>query len=164
MSRLILLGPRGSGKSTLGRGLAERLGIDFIDLDTAIVDAAGRSIPELFEAEGEAGFRDRETTALREALQQDTVLATGGGVVVRPVNRDLLLQARCPRVLLLADVEVLHVRINGDNNRPALTDLSGIDEIRHLLAERMPWYEAVASDLLMTSDLEADIDKLMDLF
>lgn len=146
---LVLLGPRGSGKTTVGRELATLRGLPLIDLDAAIVAEAGRSIADIFADEGEAGFRRREADALRVACGQDCILATGGGVIVTPANVELLRSLACPRVLLIADAATLHARIVADAataaNRPALTSLGGVAEIEHLLSIRRPLYDAVAT-------------------
>ena len=87
MENLILIGMPGSGKTTVGRRLAERLGRPFVDTDEAIVEAAGLTIPEIFEREGEAGFRKRETAVLAKwGKESGLVIATGGGVVTRGEN------------------------------------------------------------------------------
>lgn len=84
---LVLIGMPGSGKTTVGAILSRRLGLPLLDTDELIVRAAGRSIPELFSAEGEAAFRDRETAAARQAAAAPgAVIATGGGIILRPEN------------------------------------------------------------------------------
>ncbi len=149
MPDLILLGPRGSGKTTVGRVVAERLGMAFVDLDEAIQHAAGRSIREIFADDGETGFRNQEAEALKLSLQNPGVLATGGGIVTVEENRRLLRDIECLRVLLLADPAILYARIAADvmsaTTRPALTEHPGLDEVRHLLALRLPWYREVAT-------------------
>ena len=93
MKNLILIGMPGSGKTTVGQLVANRLGRPFVDLDMPIAEAAGRPIPEIFSVEGEAGFRRRETEALAYfANQSGLVIATGGGIVTRPENEPLLRQ------------------------------------------------------------------------
>src|SRR2546421_373945 len=91
MSRIVLIGYRGTGKSTARRLLAARLGWHFLDADAELEARAGRTIADVFRAEGEPGFRDRESAVLAElVLVPDHVIATGGGVVLRPGNRELL--------------------------------------------------------------------------
>src|SRR6187402_168762 len=91
---IILVGPMGSGKSTLGRGLATRLGLAFVDVDARIEAGAGHDIPSIFASEGEAGFRERETLALAEALAgESAVIATGGGAVLAGANRTAMREA-----------------------------------------------------------------------
>src|SRR5437660_7906640 len=90
---LFLVGMPGSGKSTLGRLLAKRLGKAFYDADAELERRLGVSIPVIFELEGEAGFRDREQAIVAEfVVHANTVLATGGGAILRPVNREILKQ------------------------------------------------------------------------
>lgn len=168
-ARLILLGPRGSGKSTVGRLLAGRLGRPFVDLDDEIAMIAGRSITEIFAGEGEAGFRDREWAALFEAVAKPKlVLATGGGVVAREDNRQLLTATPSVRVFLTADPEALHERIIADarsgETRPALTGLSGIQEVRHLLHSRLLMYRAACTHEIDVTDLGADevVERVLD--
>ncbi|MFB6259776.1 MAG: shikimate kinase, partial [Thiohalorhabdaceae bacterium] len=92
---IFLVGPMGSGKSTVGRALAARLGTNLVDLDELVAAGAGLSIPEIFEAEGEAGFRDREQAALADIadLRGPLVVATGGGAVLREANRRRMAEA-----------------------------------------------------------------------
>src|SRR5262245_54311263 len=93
-SRILLVGYRGTGKTTVGRLLAAALGWDFFDADDQIEAAAGRTVADSFAAEGEPGFRDREAAALAElCLGANRVIATGGGAVLRPANRELLRRA-----------------------------------------------------------------------
>ena len=80
---IALVGYRGTGKTSVGRQVAARLGRQFIDLDAVVVQNAGRTIAEIFAAEGEAAFRDREQAAVRDAMQRNDVVATGGGVRMR---------------------------------------------------------------------------------
>ena len=147
--RLILLGPRGSGKTTLGRLVADGWGVPLIDLDAEVVRIAGRSIAAIFADTGEASFRDLESAALADAVTRDAVIATGGGVVLREANRRLLLACDCSRVFLHADAATLWQRIAADPataaTRPALTAHAGEDEVRHLLETRLPLYRAVAT-------------------
>lgn len=161
LDRLILLGPRGSGKSTVGRHLAQRLGRPFVDLDDQIALQAGRSISEIFAAEGEAGFRDREWAALFEAVAKPKlVLATGGGVVVREDCRELLSATPSVRVFLNAEPEALHERIEADahsaHNRPALTALPGVEEVRHLLHSRLLMYRAACTHEVDVTGLDPE--------
>jgi shikimate kinase len=146
---IILIGYRGSGKTTVGRLLAERLGYAFIDNDERITAAAGKSIKEIFEEGGEARFRDLETQAiLAIAGSENHVLSLGGGAILREENRRAIAGAGHKIVYLRADPAVLHHRIHADTataaNRPALTKLGGgIEEIRSVLAAREPIYRKV---------------------
>ena len=141
---LILIGPMGAGKSTLGRKLAARLGLEFVDSDAEIVARTGVDIPTIFEFEGEAGFRDRETAILRDLCTRGgIVLATGGGAVLRPENRELL--RSCGFVVYLrTPVEIQLRRTRKDRNRPLLQTADPRARLHSLMAERGPIYEALA--------------------
>ncbi len=147
-TRIILIGYRGSGKTTVGRLLAERLSWEFADADDLIESHAGCSIAAIFKAEGEPGFRDREAAALRELCARDRlVLATGGGAVLRPTNRELLRVAGFV-AWLITSPEVAWQRLQIDpataERRPNLTAIGGIDEVRTLIAAREPLYRELA--------------------
>ncbi len=148
MKRIIfLIGYRGSGKSTVGRVLADRLGWTFADADTVLEERFGQSIREIFAQEGEAGFRDKESAILKElCARRDVVIATGGGVVLRDENR-VQLRTHGYVVWLTADAATLWARIQADHTtaarRPALTT-GGIAEVEQLLAIREPLYRATA--------------------
>ena len=117
---LYLVGPMGVGKTTIGRLVAQRLGKRFIDLDEEIEHRSGASIPWIFDVEGEAGFRRRESELLREvSAGKDVVLSTGGGVVLSEENRALL-RATGFVVFLNASVEQLYQRTLKDKKRPLL--------------------------------------------
>jgi shikimate kinase len=152
---VFLIGYRGSGKSTIGRLLADRLWQTFLDSDELIVKQAGKSIKEIFASEGEPGFRDRESAVVRElAMLSDHVIALGGGAVLREENRNVLRKDGHKIIYLRCEAAELHRRIHADPqtaaNRPALTGLGGgIEEIERLLGEREPIYRAC-----MTAELD----------
>jgi len=149
--RIVLIGYRGSGKTTLGKHLAAQLQLPFVDTDHLVETKAAMSIPEIFQKEGEAGFRLRETIALREALLMgNAVIATGGGIVLRAENRLLLRKADWV-IYLTAPATVLSERIRGDQHRPALTTLSHEEEVLAMLKERIPLYEALADITIDTT-------------
>ena len=159
--RLILLGPRGSGKTTVGHLVAERLSVPFADVDDLVQRDAGMTIAAIFDREGEPGFRDREAAALRSAVEAGGVIATGGGVVVRRESRELLKSLACPRVLLTADAATLHARVAADaasrHTRPALTELQGVAEVEHLLREREALYREVATHVVDVTKATDDV-------
>ena len=147
--RVFLIGYRGTGKTTVGRLLADRLGWGFVDADDRIEATAGRSIAEIFAAEGEAGFRDREAAAVAELARLDRhVVSTGGGVILRPANRELLRAAGFV-AWLTADPDTIWTRLLTDPTtaarRPNLTASGGADEVRTLLAAREPLYRETAA-------------------
>lgn len=145
--RIFLIGYRGSGKSTVGRLLAAKLGWHFTDADDEIEARVGRTIAEIFAQEGESGFRRRETAIMIElANRQHSVIACGGGVILEAINRELLHRAgTC--IWLRCDVPTILDRIRSDEGstrRPALTDLPLESEVAQLLAEREPHYRSSA--------------------
>lgn len=151
--RIFLVGPMGAGKSTIGRLLAQRLGWAFVDLDSDIERRCGANIPWIFDVEGEDGFRARETSVLEElSLADQTVLATGGGAVLRAHNRSLL-KARGVVVFLKASVEQLVERTARDRNRPLLQVPDREQRIRDILNERLPLYNEVAHLVIETDGM-----------
>jgi cytidylate kinase len=142
----VLIGLMGSGKSTVGQLVSEKSGMEFIDLDGMIVSRAGMPISEIFDTEGEEGFRQRETETLREVMSAThAVIATGGGVVMRAENRRLLRELG--KVFWLdAPADVLLERIGDDESRPMLRGDDTMKRLEQLLAERREWY-ADASDI-----------------
>lgn len=150
-----LIGYRGTGKSTVGKLLAERLGLDFLDSDDVLTRAAGQSIAGIFEAVGESGFRDLEEQVVADLMhRKSAVIAWGGGVVLRKSNRDRLRDCDWT-IWLTAEPDAICRRINADSgsteNRPPLTDLQQDAEIRNKLAEREGLYREVA-DLTLSTD------------
>lgn len=150
-SPIFLVGPMGAGKSTVGRELAERLGVDFLDSDARVEADANASIPELFAKHGEAGFRDREEAALEELTRAGAlVLATGGGAVLRRANRQRLSE-RGVTIYLTATVATQLARTR-DSDRPLLKTGDPEERLRQLLAERDPLYRATAHHIVATDD------------
>ncbi len=141
----------GAGKSTIGRLLAKELRLPFRDSDKEIEQRTGANIPWIFDKEGEPGFRDREQAMIAELCALDgVVLATGGGVVMRPANRAALHQGG--RVIYLhASVEQQVGRTARDRNRPLLRTANPEQTLRELLAVRDPLYREIA-DLIVETD------------
>jgi len=146
---LALVGYRGTGKSTVGRLLADRLRRPFVDADDWIVERSGRTIRAIFEESGEPVFRDWEERVLREILVErpDAVVATGGGAVLREANRRLL-QSFGLVVWLRAEPDELARRLEADAQtreaRPSLTSAGTLREILDVLEVRTPLYRAVS--------------------
>jgi shikimate kinase len=149
----ILIGLMGSGKSSIGRRLAEHFGIGLIDLDDYIVEKAGRSIPDIFTEQGEEGFRDIESDTLREVVSQHAVIATGGGVILREENRALL-KCHPPVIWLKASPEFLARRIDGDSNRPLIAAGETLKKLQQLAKIRYPLYEQCADFTLPRGDMK----------
>jgi shikimate kinase len=155
---LYLVGYRGSGKTTLAKRLSQQLGLPWFDSDIEVEKAEGATIREIFDKHGETGFRDREVAAIERLSQQpSSIIALGGGAILRPKNRQTI-QRTGACVWLSAQPEELAKRIHGDvltaERRPALTGLSSFDEIVSLLARREPLYQEV-SQLKIETDHEA---------
>lgn len=136
------MGYMGSGKSTVGRIVAEDLSWDFVDLDAAVAEHAGLSIPEIFESSGEPHFRNLERLALLDALDgfSERVVACGGGVVINSRNRTRLLEV--PTVFLWEDADVLYRRTRG-SGRPLRG--ASFEDFARRYAERLPYYLEVAA-------------------
>jgi shikimate kinase len=142
----------GAGKTSIGRLLARRLGKAFFDSDHEIERATGVRIPVIFEIEGEAGFRARETRMLAGLVQDSNiVLATGGGAVLSPENRKLLSENGIV-VYLRAAVPDLWNRTRHDRNRPLLRSGEPLATLERLYAERDPLYREVAHIVIDTGD------------
>lgn len=143
-SALVLVGMPGSGKSTIGRRLATRLSRPFVDCDLELEQRCGVSVATVFDIEGEAGFRERETRLLEELVQRpDPIIATGGGVVLAEQNRQMLIEGATV-VYLQATLGELWNRLRNDRKRPLLQGGNPRQRIADLLEQRAALYEAVA--------------------
>ncbi|MFN3712446.1 MAG: shikimate kinase AroK [Alcanivoracaceae bacterium] len=148
---IFLIGPMGAGKSTLGRHLAHILKRPFYDSDKVIEERTGADIPWIFEKEGEEGFRRREEEVIDELTRQPgIVLATGGGVVMRELNRQHL-HDRGTVIYLWTPVEVQLARTRQDRNRPLLQQPDPERVLRELFAIRDPLYRTTCHHLVATS-------------
>jgi shikimate kinase len=151
---IFLIGYRGTGKSTVARHLAERLGYDSVDADAEIERRAGKSIAAIFAEDGEAAFRDIEGQIVADLVgRQRTVVALGGGAVLRETSRNAI-GAAGPIVWLTAPVDVIVARLAADpttaGRRPNLTKIGGREEVETLLAERNPIYRQCATLVVNT--------------
>lgn len=163
-----LIGYRASGKSTVGRRLATRLGWRYVDSDQQIAEQAGKSIAQIFAEDGEPAFREMESRVLKTALLETRlVLSAGGGAILREGNRIRMRQAG-PVVWLRASVETIVHRLNQDANtsstRPSLTGEGVTEEVASVLAEREPAYRDAATLLVETDGrpTESIVQEILD--
>ncbi len=158
---IVLIGYRGTGKSTVGRLLAVRLGRELVSTDAEIVERAQRTIPEIVAQEGWEYFRNLESDICRELGVRDRLMVdTGGGAILREQNVEAL-KRNGVLFWLTASVETIVKRIGRDNQRPSLTGTkSFVDEIRDVLQERTPKYQSAADHIIATDD--RSIDQVVD--
>ena len=154
---IVLIGYRGTGKSTVGRLLAVRLGRELVSTDAEIVERAQRTIPEIVAQEGWEYFRNLESDICRELGVRDRLMVdTGGGAILRGKNVEAL-KRNAVLFWLTASVETIVKRIGRDNQRPSLTGTkSFVDEIRDVLQERTPKYQSAADHIIATDDRSID--------
>ena len=152
-TNIVLIGFMGSGKSSIGRLVAARLGFQFVDTDAVLVEREGREIAEIFAREGEARFRDLESAVLASLSARDRcVISTGGGVVLREENRALLHDLGFT-VWLTASEDVIFQRVSRNTKRPLLQTANPRETVAQLLAARRPLYEAAAQFTIETTAL-----------
>lgn len=152
MQNLILVGPMGAGKSTIGRLLAKELRLPFKDSDKEIEQRTGASIPLIFDVEGEGGFREREHAVIADLCRLDgVVLATGGGAVIREDNRKAL-RAGGRVVYLCTSVDQQLERTARDRNRPLLQAADPRGVLASLMAVRDPLYRSIADVIIETDE------------
>jgi shikimate kinase len=154
---IALIGFMGTGKTAVGRVLAARLGREFIELDSLIERRAGKTIPEIFQRDGEIGFRELEIEATKEvANRKKAVIACGGGIVLNKINIDRLRQ-ECLIVYLTASPAIILKRTSEDKNeRPLLKTPDRASQVRELLSFRRPFYERAADIKIDTSKMNID--------
>ena len=143
--RIFIVGPMASGKSTIGKRLAQKLNLQFIDIDKEIESRAGTDIPWIFEVEGEKGFRKREEKVLEESIKESNiVISTGAGIVLSKRNRDLM--TRSGKVIYLeASLKIQLKRTQNDKSRPLLMDENKEEVLKKLKKEREPIYEEISN-------------------
>jgi shikimate kinase len=151
--RVVLVGPPAAGKTTVGRLLADRLSVPFVDTDDLVVDRAGKPVSDIFVDDGEEEFRRLEAEAVADALTRDAVVALGGGAVLSEQNRTRL--AGHPVVLLATGVPTSAARVGLNRDRPLLLG-NPRQRLRQLLAERLPLYREVAVAEVDTDDRTPD--------
>jgi shikimate kinase len=150
---IFLIGYRGTGKTTVARLVAQRLGRESIDADKEIERRAGKTIAAMFADDGEPAFRDLEAAVVADLARTSLVVSTGGGAILREANRDAM-QSAGPIAWLTASVDTLAARISADaataRLRPNLTAVGGKVEIEAVLADRTPIYKACATFVVDT--------------
>lgn len=150
---IVLIGFMGSGKSSVGRLVAGRMGFQFIDTDAVIVTRAGMEIPAIFESGGEERFREMETAALESlAAFERCVIATGGGIVLRKSNRELLRDLGFV-VWLTASEDVIFERVSRNSRRPLLQTENPRETVARLFAQREALYAGAAHFTVDTTKL-----------
>lgn len=159
---IALVGMMGVGKSSVGRRLAQRLPLPFVDADVEIEREAGLAIPEIFERFGEARFREAERRTIARLIERPAcVIATGGGAFVDPATRALILE-NCTAVWLDADLDTIVERVSPDGGRPLLNGRNPRDALAALAAQREPFYAqahiAVRNGRL---SLDAIVDRIL---
>lgn len=153
---IVLIGFMGSGKTTVGHLVAEKLVWPFVDTDALVVEDAGLSIPDIFATEGEVGFRERESAVLaRLAEEPPRVIATGGGIVTQSRNAPLLRSLGFV-VWLSASESDIYARVSRNRNRPLLQTPDPRKTIHDLLVQRQPLYESFAHLTIETHGLEPE--------
>lgn len=156
---LFLVGARGCGKTTSGQALAAALGLRFVDTDSWLQNALDMSVAQIVEREGWAGFRARESQALQAVTAADTVVATGGGMVLAPENR-LFMREHGTVIYLSAPAQVLAQRLEAspqESLRPTLTGRGVSDEVAQVLAERDALYRDAAHIIVDASLTSGDV-------
>ncbi len=166
-NNIFLIGPMGTGKTTIGKKLAKKMSRKFFDSDHEIKRTTGADIPLIFEIEGEAGFRERETKIISElVLLRNIVLSTGGGTILTQKNRELLTDNGII-IYLKSSAEKIFNRTSNDKIRPLLQGNDRLSKIKEILFEREPIYSSVANgtintDTLSTQEIIREILKIIE--
>ena len=154
-TNLVLVGPMGAGKTSVGKIVAEKLKLEFVDSDRELEVRCGADIPWIFDIEGEAGFRAREREVITDLCSQSgLVLATGGGAVISPENRKALGKSGVV-IYLSATPDQIYERVRHDNGRPLLQVDNPRATIADIVEKRDPYYREVADIVLCSLDKES---------
>ena len=160
LKTVVMVGMMGAGKTAVGRALAQRLGVAFLDSDAEIEVAANRTVPEIFERDGEAFFRDKETQIIERLLiDKRCILSTGGGAFLSEQNRKNI-SAQGISVWLNADLELLWNRVRSKDTRPLLRTDDPKATLKNLYDQRVPIYSL--ADLTVGSAPEYSIEDMVD--
>ncbi len=157
---VVLVGMMGAGKTAVGRALAAKIGVSFLDSDAEIVKAANMSIAEIFERDGEPFFRDKESQVIARLLEaKKCILSTGGGAYLAQNNRDVISQNGAA-VWLNADVDLLWSRVKHKDTRPLLRTSNPRKTLEDIFAARVPLYSM--ADLPVPAEADLTIDEMAD--
>ena len=157
---IVLVGMMGAGKTAVGRALAQRLGVSFLDSDAEIEVAANRTVPEIFERDGESFFRTKETQIIERLLaEKQCVLSTGGGAFLSEQNR-MNISGRGISVWLNADLELLWNRVRNKDTRPLLRTPNPKSTLQDIYDQRVPTY--ALADMTVVSEEEYSIEDMVD--
>lgn len=165
MRNIVLVGFMGTGKTSVGKKLAARLQMSMIDTDDIIVEDSGMDIPDIFARYGEAHFRDLESTAVRKAANlENHVISTGGGVVLRESNLEMLKHNGVVFCLTASSAEIWR-RVGRETHRPLLQAPNPLRNIEQMLIERRPFYARVDYEISTTElSIKAVTDKIIEIF
>ncbi len=165
MRNIVLVGFMGTGKTSVGKRLAERLGMPRIDTDDIIAKDSGMAIPDIFARYGEAHFRDLESAAVRKAANlENHVISTGGGVVLRESNLDMLKRNGIVFCLTATTAEIWR-RVRNGTHRPLLQASNPLGKIEQMLIERHPFYARADHQIVTTGlSIKAVTDKIVGIF
>ena len=157
---IVLVGMMGAGKTAVGRALAQRLGVSFLDSDAEIEVAANRTVPEIFERDGESFFRTKETQIIERLLaEKRCVLSTGGGAFLSEQNR-MNISGKGISVWLNADLELLWNRVRNKDTRPLLRTPNPKSTLQDIYDQRVPTYSL--ADMTVVSEEEYSIEDMVD--
>ena len=162
---IALIGFMGTGKTAVGKTLADRLGKEFIETDALIEKKAGKSIPEIFSRDGEIAFRELEIEIIKRiAMKDNAVIACGGGIVLNKINVDRLVK-KCIIINLKASPSLISKRTSGDkDNRPLLAVTDRLAQIKELQDYRRPYYQRAADFEINTSwlNIKGVVNKIIE--
>ena len=151
-NNIFLIGPMATGKTTIGRKLATKTSKKFYDTDIEIKRSTGAEIPLIFEIEGDAGFRERETKIISKlVLLQNIVLSTGGGAILAEENRKILTENGIV-IYLKSSAKKIYDRTCNDKSRPLLQGNDRLGKIKKILNEREPMYKSIANEIINTDN------------
>lgn len=155
---IVMVGMMGAGKTAIGRSLAQKLSVPFLDCDEEIVAAANMEIPEIFAKFGESFFRDKESRVLARLLERaPCIVSTGGGAFIQEQNRAVIAQT-ATSVWLKADIDLLWSRVQGRSTRPLLNDPDPRGKLETLYAARESYY--AMADVTVQSTAEDSIESM----